>query len=86
MGYGHYVKDETKTRKGKFATQIGQCASIEEVIGTLAIEEINGNYTLSVVSRWRENHALHEFIPQCLLNKKVRARWDGKSLIIEEKK
>ena len=86
MGCGHYVKDEITTKKGKFAVKIGQCASIEEVIGTLAIEEINGNYALSVVSKWGKNHALHEFVPQCLINKKVRARWDGKSLIIEEKK
>ncbi len=86
MGCGHYVKDETKTRKDKFAVQIGQCASLMEVIGVLAIEEIKGNYTLSVVSKWGTNHALHEFIPRCLLNKEVRAKWNGKCLILEETK
>lgn len=86
MGCGHYVKDEAKTRKGKFAIQIGRSASMEEVVGTLAVEEVGGNYVISVVSRFRRNHALHEFIPQALLNKKVRARWDGRSLVIEEAK
>ena len=80
-----FIKDET--RRSKFAAQIGQCASMKEVVGTLAVEEINGSYTLSVVSGvFKRNHALHEFIPQRLLNKKVCARWDGRSLLIEETK
>ncbi len=85
MGCGHYVKDEAKTRRGKFAVQIGQCASMKEVTGTLVVEEINGNYALSVVSgAFGINHSLHEFVPQSLINKKVHVRWDGKSIVIEE--
>lgn len=86
MGHGHFVRSEADTKRDKFATQIGRCASMKEVIGTLEIREINGNYALSVVSKLRFNYALHEFVPQCLLNKKVHIRWDGKSIIIEEKK
>ncbi len=86
MGCRHYVKDESKTKKDKFTVQIGQCASMKEAIGALRVEEINGNYALSVVSRFRRNYFLHEFIPRSLINKTVRVRWDGKSIVIEEKK
>lgn len=84
MGCGHYVKNEAKTKRDKFTIQIGRCASMKEVEGTLVVEEINGNYVLSVVSRFGVKHALHEFIPQCLINKKVRVKWDGESILIKE--
>ena len=87
MGCGHYAKDETRTRKSKFAVQIGQCASMEEVTGVLSVEESNGNFSLSVMphSAFKRNHLLHEFIPRSLINKTVRIRWDGKSIVIEER-